>query len=79
MSYWSRYANVCLPDALSLNNGPHTLFELDEISLGQGVRLGDDRNEIATRAETLHNLNVERFQPENIKQRNDDKRQYTYV
>ena len=40
----------------------YPLLELGEVCRAQGVGLGDDRNQVDTRAEPLHDLDVERLQ-----------------
>ena len=49
-------------DPLRSDDLPDALLEDEKIVLGEGVGLGDDGDEIDTRAETLHDLNVERLQ-----------------
>lgn len=40
----------------------YSLLELSQVGRAEGVRLGDDGNQIDTRAQPFHHLNVERFQ-----------------
>ena len=49
-------------DSLGGDNLPNTLLEDEKVVLSEGVGFGDDGDEIDTRAETLHDLNVERLQ-----------------
>lgn len=36
----------------------YTLLENEKIILGKGISLGDNRNEIHARSQTLHDLNI---------------------
>lgn len=36
----------------------YTLLEYEKIVLGKGISLGDDRDEIHARSQTLHDLNI---------------------
>lgn len=49
-------------DPLCGDDFPDTLLEDEEIVLGEGVGFGNDGNQINTRAEALHDLNVKRLQ-----------------
>lgn len=40
----------------------YALLELGQVGRAQGVGLGNDRNQVDTRAEALHNLDVEGLQ-----------------
>ena len=42
----------------------YTLLENEEIVLSQSIGLGDDRDEVNTGTESLHNLNIKRLQAE---------------
>lgn len=50
------------PDALSCNNLADALLEQVQIVRRHSICLCNDRNEIDTCAETLHNLDIERLQ-----------------
>ena len=41
----------------------YTLLEREEVVLRERVRLGNDRDDMHTRPEALHDLNVERLEP----------------
>lgn len=49
-------------DALSFNNISNTMLESGEVGGRQGIGFRDDRNQIDTCAETLHDFDVERLQ-----------------
>ena len=39
----------------------YTLLENEKIILSKGISLGDDRDEIHARSQTLHDLNIQWF------------------
>ena len=39
----------------------YTLLENEEVILSKGISLGDNRDEIHARSQTLHDLNIQRF------------------
>jgi hypothetical protein len=49
-------------DSLCGDDLPNALLENEEVVLGEGVGFSNNRDEIDTRAETLHDLDVERLQ-----------------
>lgn len=48
-------------DTLGLNNGPYSVLEAQQIIWTQGVRLGNDWDQVDPGAKTLHDFNVKRL------------------
>ena len=44
------------------------MLKSEQVTLREGIRLGNDGNEVDTGTETLHNLNVKRLETEKVLQ-----------